>query len=249
MNLKALGREAGRRLIGMIGGERVPRRRCACPAPWSCANRPAPERRHRRQERAVMRQLHPGRLHRRQARRRLLARAARDRADPHHPEPARASSSKHGILESLTLPNPPPPLRIPRNQPRLHRAGLLGFRRRQMDRGGELCAVATAATPTSRPRSTTIVDELAAGPAARRLPQLLVHRPRAREPLDQPARQSRALQLGHLLEGAIAYFQATGRRKLLDIMERYVDHIRADLRHRTRARSAAIAATRRSSWR
>ena len=30
---------------------------------------------------------------------------------------------------------------------------------------------------------------------------------------------------GHLLEGAIAYFQATGRRKLLDIMERYVDHI------------------------
>ncbi len=30
---------------------------------------------------------------------------------------------------------------------------------------------------------------------------------------------------GHLLEGAIAYFQATGRRKLLDIMERYMDHI------------------------
>ena len=30
---------------------------------------------------------------------------------------------------------------------------------------------------------------------------------------------------GHLLEGAIAYFRATGRRKMLDIMERYVDHI------------------------
>src|SRR5439155_11620781 len=30
---------------------------------------------------------------------------------------------------------------------------------------------------------------------------------------------------GHLLEGAIAYFQTTGRRKLLDIMERYLDHI------------------------
>ena len=30
---------------------------------------------------------------------------------------------------------------------------------------------------------------------------------------------------GHMLEGAIAYFQATGRRRLLDIMERYVDHI------------------------
>ena len=30
---------------------------------------------------------------------------------------------------------------------------------------------------------------------------------------------------GHLLEGAVAYFQATGRRKFLDIMERYLDHI------------------------
>ena len=30
---------------------------------------------------------------------------------------------------------------------------------------------------------------------------------------------------GHLLEGAVAYYQATGRRKFLDIMERYVDHI------------------------
>ena len=32
---------------------------------------------------------------------------------------------------------------------------------------------------------------------------------------------------GHLLEGAIAYFRATGRRKMLDVMERYVDHIAA----------------------
>ena len=30
---------------------------------------------------------------------------------------------------------------------------------------------------------------------------------------------------GHLLEGAVAYFQATGRRKFLDVMERYIDHI------------------------
>jgi uncharacterized protein len=31
---------------------------------------------------------------------------------------------------------------------------------------------------------------------------------------------------GHMLEGALAYWQATGRRRLLDIMERYLDHIR-----------------------
>src|SRR5690606_16412896 len=31
---------------------------------------------------------------------------------------------------------------------------------------------------------------------------------------------------GHLLEGAIAYYETTGRRRWLDIMERYVEHIR-----------------------
>ena len=30
---------------------------------------------------------------------------------------------------------------------------------------------------------------------------------------------------GHLIEGAVAYFHATGKRKLLDIMSRYADHI------------------------
>jgi DUF1680 family protein len=30
---------------------------------------------------------------------------------------------------------------------------------------------------------------------------------------------------GHMLEGAIAYFSVTGRRRLLDLMLRYVDHI------------------------
>lgn len=30
---------------------------------------------------------------------------------------------------------------------------------------------------------------------------------------------------GHLIEGAVAYYQATGKRKLLDILCRYVDHI------------------------
>ena len=30
---------------------------------------------------------------------------------------------------------------------------------------------------------------------------------------------------GHMLEGAVAYFQATGKRKFLDVMRRYVDYI------------------------
>jgi DUF1680 family protein len=32
---------------------------------------------------------------------------------------------------------------------------------------------------------------------------------------------------GHLIEGAVAYFQATGKRRLLDVMARYADHIAA----------------------
>ena len=35
---------------------------------------------------------------------------------------------------------------------------------------------------------------------------------------------------GHLIEGAVAYFQATGKRKLLDVMCRYADHIASMLR-------------------
>jgi DUF1680 family protein len=34
--------------------------------------------------------------------------------------------------------------------------------------------------------------------------------------------------LGHLLEGAIAYFQATGRRRLLEVLERYVALVRRE---------------------
>jgi uncharacterized protein len=30
---------------------------------------------------------------------------------------------------------------------------------------------------------------------------------------------------GHLMEGAVAYYQATGKRKLLDVLSRYADHI------------------------
>ena len=39
---------------------------------------------------------------------------------------------------------------------------------------------------------------------------------------------------GHLIEGAVAYFQATGKRKLLDVMLRYADHIASVVRPRGR---------------
>lgn len=33
---------------------------------------------------------------------------------------------------------------------------------------------------------------------------------------------------GHMLEGAVAYFEATGKRDFLDVMERYIEHIRTE---------------------
>ena len=37
---------------------------------------------------------------------------------------------------------------------------------------------------------------------------------------------------GHLIEAAVAHFQATGKRTLLDVLCRYADHIGAHVRHR-----------------
>ena len=54
---------------------------------------------------------------------------------------------------------------------------------------------------------------------------------------------------GHLIEGAVAYYQATGKRKLLDVMCRYADHIASVLRPGAGQEARAIAAMRRSSWR
>ena len=123
----------------------------------------------------------------------VLARAARDRA---RRAPSRASTRKLaevGILESLKLPQPPPPLHDPAQQPRLHHAGVLGLRCRQVDRGGELRA-RPSARRRHRGEDRRHRRRSRARATARRLSQLLVHRPRAREALDQPARQPRALQ-------------------------------------------------------
>ncbi len=54
---------------------------------------------------------------------------------------------------------------------------------------------------------------------------------------------------GHLIEAAVAHFQATGKRTLLDVLRRYADYIGERLRRRAGPASAATAATPRSSWR
>ena len=108
---------------------------------------------------------------------------------------------------------------------RLHHPDVLGFRRRQVDRGGELCARRTGATPTIEAKIDAIVDDLDKAQA----PDGYLNCWYIGRETDKRwtnLRDNHELYCaGHMLEGAIAYFQATGRRQLLDIMLRYVDHI------------------------
>ena len=155
---------------------------------------------------------------------------------------------KHGILESLTLPNPPPPLRFPRNQ---HDFTVQVFWDSDVGKWIEAASYALSHRRDAdiEAKIEAIIDDLEKAQAPDGYLNCWYLQ---REPENRwtNLRDNHELyNLGHLLEGAIAYFLATGRRRLLDILERYVDHVRDDLRAGRRARSAAIAATRRSSWR
>ena len=117
--------------------------------------------------------------------------------------------------------------RIPRRRSRLHHPDLLGQRHRQVDRGGELRAAPPPRRRRSRRRSTTSSAKLEKA----QLPDGYLNLWYIGREIDNRwtnLRDNHELyNCGHLLEGAIAYFQATGRRRMLDVMERYLDHIRA----------------------
>ena len=139
-----------------------------------------------------MSQFEPVRFVDVQSRRPVLARAAGDGADAHHPQPACAArQARHpGIADAA---QPAAAAALPAQPPQFHRAGVLGFRRRQVDRGGVLRAVASA---RRRYRGQDRGDRRRSrkGAGAGRLSQLLVSAARAGKPLDQPSRQPRALQ-------------------------------------------------------
>ena len=177
----------------------------------------------------------------------VLARAARNRAHPHDPEPA-PPARKHGILESLTIPQPPPPLRIPRSR---HNFTTQIFWDSDIGKWIEAASYALShrRDATIEAQIDEIIEWLAKAQLARRLPELLVHRPRDRQALDQPARQPRAL---------LRRPHAGGRDRLLPgdrpaAAARHHERIRRPHRRpcsvRARTRSTAIAVTRRSSWR
>lgn len=132
---------------------------------------------------------------------------------------------EYGLLESLKLPNPPPPLRFPR-----HANGFTVQVFWDSDIGKWIEAASYALSHRRdadiEAKIEAIIDdfERAQEPDGYLNCWYLGHEPEKRW---SNLRDNHELyNAGHMLEGAIAYFETTGRRRWLDVMERYVEHIR-----------------------
>jgi DUF1680 family protein len=132
---------------------------------------------------------------------------------------------RHGILQSLKLLKPPPPLRVPRNE--------WGFTQQvfwDSDIGKWIEAASYALSHRRdadiEGKIEAIIDDLqrAQAPDGYLNCWYLGREPENR--FTNLRDNHEFYNLGHLLEGAIAYFLATGRHRLLDILERYVALVR-----------------------
>jgi uncharacterized protein len=133
---------------------------------------------------------------------------------------------RHGILDSLKVIQPPPPLRIPVGN---HGMSTQVFW--DSDVGKWIEAASYALSHRRDQAIEAKVDEIAERLAAAQLPDGYLNSWYIGREIDKRWTNLRDRHelycAGHMLEGAIAYWQATGRRRLLDIMLRYVDHIAA----------------------
>jgi uncharacterized protein len=132
---------------------------------------------------------------------------------------------EYGLLDSLKLPNPPPPLRFPR-----HANGFTVQVFWDSDIGKWIEAAAYALSHRRdadiEAKIEAIIDdfEKAQAPDGYLNCWYLGREPEKRW---SNLRDNHELyNAGHMLEGAIAYYETTGRRRWLDVMERYVEHIR-----------------------
>jgi uncharacterized protein len=131
---------------------------------------------------------------------------------------------EHGIIGSLSLPQPVPPLRIPCNR---HNFSTQIFWDSDIGKWIEAASYALAhrRDQVIEKQIDDIVELLdqAQAPDGYLNCWYLGREPDKRW---TNLRDNHELYCaGHMLEGAVAYFQSTGRRRLLDIMCRYVDHI------------------------
>jgi uncharacterized protein len=131
---------------------------------------------------------------------------------------------EHGLIASLDVPQPVPPLRIPRGR---HDFTTQIFWDSDIGKWIEAASYAL-----QHRRDATIegqIDEITEKLAKAQLPDGYLNCWYIGREIDKRwtnLRDNHELYCaGHMLEGAIAYFQATGRRRLLDIMLRYMDHV------------------------
>ncbi|HEY4199662.1 MAG TPA: beta-L-arabinofuranosidase domain-containing protein [Devosiaceae bacterium] len=128
---------------------------------------------------------------------------------------------EYGILNSLKLPEPPPPLRFPR-----HANGFTVqvFWDSDVGKWIEAASYALAHRRDAdiEAKIEAIIDdfEKAQAPDGYLNCWYLGHEPEKR--WTNLRDNHEFYNAGHMLEGAIAYFQATGRRRWLAIMERYL---------------------------
>ncbi len=137
-----------------------------------------------------------------------------------------AKLEETGILASLKLPKPVPPLTIPRNK---HNFTTQMFWDSDVGKWIEAASYALSHRRDAdiEAKIDAIVDDLARAQSPDGYLNCWYN---GREPDKRwtNLRDNHELyNAGHLLEGAIAYFRATGRRRFLDVMERYLDHIAA----------------------
>ena len=137
-----------------------------------------------------------------------------------------AKLEETGILASLKLPKPVPPLTIPRNK---HNFTTQIFWDSDVGKWIEAASYALSHRRDAdiEAKIDAIVDDLARAQSSDGYLNCWYN---GREPDKRwtNLRDNHELyNAGHLLEGAIAYFRATGRRRFLDVMERYLDHIAA----------------------
>ncbi len=131
---------------------------------------------------------------------------------------------KNGILESLELKQPAPPLRIAHNH---HNFTTQIFWDSDIGKWIEVAGNALSHRRDAgiEKKVDGIVDKIAAGQAS---DGYLNFWYLGREPDKRWTNMRDNHELycaGHMLEGAIAYYQATGKRKLLDCMLRFIDHV------------------------
>ncbi|RYE10508.1 MAG: glycoside hydrolase family 127 protein [Hyphomicrobiales bacterium] len=128
---------------------------------------------------------------------------------------------EYGILDSLKLPQPPPPLRFPR-----HANGFSVQVFWDSDVGKWIEAASYALShrrdEAIEARIEAVIDdfERAQAPDGYLNCWYLGREPERR--FTNLRDNHEFYNAGHLLEGAIAYFETTGRRRWLDIMERYL---------------------------